>query len=264
MGAARMLMIKHIHAPPFLGAAWAVVLIACMATVSFAHDEILILYNERSPYVVVDPGGKLSGLTVDPVRYAFEKSGLEHRWELTPSKRQLGLIESSEIKACAVGWFKNPEREKIGKYTHEVYKDNSTVAVTKANNDRMVSGKTLDALFADKSLTLLTKGGFSYGPFIDGKIAAGAPVRMETVTENMNMLKFIQAGRADYMFMAPEEADALIATKAFKPGAFKLVTFSDMPEGESRYLLCSHMVPDADIERLNTSLQEYRDKICKR
>ena len=237
-----MRTMKHMHAPLFLGAAWAIVLLTSLAAASFAHDEILILYNERPPYVVVEPGGKLSGLTADPVCYAFEHSGLEHRWELTPSKRQFGLIESSMVKACAVGWFKNPERERIGKYSHAVYKDNSTVAVTKAGNARMVSGKTLDALFADKSLTLLTKGGFSYGPFIDGKIAQCAPVRMETVTENMDMLRFIQAGRADYMFMAPEEAGALIATSAFKPGAFKLVTFSDMPKGESRYLLCSHLV----------------------
>lgn len=234
--------------------------ISCFAAAAFADEAILILYNERPPYVVEGQGGETKGLTADPVKHAFTKSGLAHKWEAAPTKRQMESIEKSDAKTCIVGWFKNPEREKIGKFTVEIYQDKPAVAVAKADNAKMASGKTLDATFQDAGLTLLVKEGFSYGKFIDDKIKQLAPKKEETLVENVPMLKMIQAGRADYMFMAPEEAEMLLASGEFKPGDFKLVTFTDMPEGGKRYLLCSRMLLDADIEKLNTHLKEYRAK----
>ena len=251
-------MIKSTTYPLLLHIALACIVAACGPAVAFAADEILVLYNERIPYMVISPGGEVSGLTASPVRYAFEKSGLAHRWQLTPTKRQMDTLEFSRERACAIGWFKNPEREKFAKYTVELYRDKAAVAVAKTDNARIASGRTLDETFADKGLTLLAKAGYSYGEFIDRKIRQLAPRKAETVNENMDMLKIIHAGRADYMFMAPEEAEALIASSNFRPEEFKLVTFTDMPEGESRYLLCSRQVLDAEIETLNVYLKEYR------
>lgn len=241
-----------------LGVAGFILFVTCLCSDSFADESILILYNERLPYCVSGQGGSPSGLTCDPAKYAFAKSGLPHRWEIAPTKRQMDTVVHSTGKVCIVGWFKNPEREKIGKFTSELYKDKPTVAVVKADNPKMTPGKVLYATLADKSLTLLVKEGFSYGKFIDESIKQLAPKREFTLNENLGMLKMIKAGRADYMFMAPEEAEALIESNGLGVNEFKLITFSDMPEGESRYLLCTKEVPDADVNLLNTYLEEHK------
>jgi len=237
----------------------AVTALAGQTYTAHADDSILVLYNDRAPYMVTGPGGDISGLTADPAKFAFTKSGIPHHFESAPTKRQMEAIEASEAKVCIIGWFKNPEREKIGKFTDALYKDKATVAIAKADNTKIDSGKTVDAVLSDKNLTVLVKEGFSYGAFIDDKIKQLSPKREDTLLENVGMLKMILAGRADYMFIAPEEAEVLMKSADFKAGDFKLVTFTNMPEGGNRYLLCSRLVPDADIQKLNAALKEYRD-----
>lgn len=243
-------------------------LLGCIATVFVmvgyaytvqADDTILVLYNDRAPYMITGPSGDISGLTADPVKFAFTKAGIPHKFESAPTKRQMEAVEASEAKVCIIGWFKNPEREKIGKFTGELYKDKATVAIAKKDNGKIASGKTIDEVLADKNLTILVKEGFSYGKFIDDKIKQLSPKREDTLLENVGMLKMILAGRADYMFIAPEEAEVLMKSADFKDGDFKLVTFTNMPEGGSRYLLCSRLVSDAEIEKLNAGIKEYRD-----
>ena len=58
------------------------------------------------------------------------------------------------------------------------------------------------------------------------------------------MLQMIQAGRADFMFLAEEEARYLVEQAGFNMSSFQLIRFPDMPLGEKRYIMCSKHVPD--------------------
>ena len=219
-------------------------------------DNVITLhYNERPPYLVTTETG-VGGLTGDPATIVFEKSDIPYKWEQTPSKRQIYLLEQNRGRDCAVGWFRNKEREGFAKYTLPIYQDKPQIALARADNN-ISPDTTVDKIFSNPKLNLLVKDGYSYGDFLDGKIKEHNPIRTVTTVENSEMLKMVYARRADYFFIAPEEANGLINSSDFDLQDFKFVHFRDIPSGEQRYILCSKLVEDSIIERLNEAIRQY-------
>ena len=234
-----------------------IVPIAMPATAT-KETTITVHYNERPPYLVTTENG-VTGLTGDPVTIAFEKSGVSYRWQQTPTKRQIYILQQNSGQDCVVAWFKNAERETFAKFTLPVYQDKPQIALARADTENIPTSGSIDEFFLNPELTLLVKDGYSYGDFIDFKIQALQPKRIVTTNENSGMLKMIHAGHADYMLIAPEEADGLIKTSSFDEADFKRIYFTDIVSGEKRYILCSMQVEDAVIEKLNAVISQYVD-----
>jgi hypothetical protein len=85
-------------------------------------------------------------------------------------------------------------------------------------------------------------------------LAGLRPTLISTIGENSQMVQMIQANRADLMFLAEEEANYLVEQAGFKLKDFHLVRFADMPPGERRYIMCSKLVPDGIIAKLNKAI----------
>lgn len=227
---------------------------------SIAHqptaDVITIHYHERPPYYVTGHFG-VYGICADPAKLVFNKAGIPFHWQKTPAKRQLDIIKSNRAKECLLGWFKNKEREKFAKYSLCIYQDKPAIALARFDNQKIVSGRFIEAYFSNPNLTLLRKDGYSYGRFVDKKIAEFNPEQKITIAENVGMLKMIHAGRADYFFIGEDEAEVLIASSGLPKTDFKYVRFSDMPEGNKRYILFSKKVEDEVVHKINTAIKKY-------
>jgi len=223
----------------------------CMADCSV----ITVRYHERVPYIKTTPDG-VEGLTGTPVSLAFKKAGIPFIWKKTPSKRQIKVLKDNSGCDCLVGWFKNPDREKFAKYTHHIYQDKPQIALARADNGKLQNGISVDSVLSNPGLKLLVKDGYSYGSYLDARISRQKPVIDRSTTENVNMLKKIHFRRGDYFFISPEEADGLIESSGLPKEDFKYIMFSDMPEGEKRYILCSQKVEDEVIEKLNTAISK--------
>jgi uncharacterized protein (TIGR02285 family) len=219
------------------------------------QNFINLHYNERPPYLIGD-GDRVHGLTADPANQAFSEANIPFKWQNTPSNRQLEILQNNKGRDCLVGWFKNPEREKFAKYTLPIYQDKPQIALAKADNDKIKTFTTIEKVLQNPALVLLVKEGYSYGAFIDSKIAILKPAIITTTVENSGMLEMLYRRRSDYFFIAPEEAASLIETVGYKPQDFKIIQFSDMVSGEKRYILCSYKVEDAVIEKLNIAIQK--------
>jgi len=219
-------------------------------------NKITIHYHERPPYYIT---GSLDvyGLCSDPVKFAFKKAGIAFSWEKTPVARQLDIIKNNRSNACIIGWFNNPEREKFAQFSHYIYQDKPTIALSRADNDKLLSNKPLEEILHNPHLVLLKKKGYSYGQFIDAKIAKLNPEQEVTISNNIGMLKMILLKRADYFFISKEEAMELIDSSGLLKSQFKFIKFSDMPKGNKRYLLFSKKVDEQIIEKINTALKEY-------
>lgn len=227
-----------------------------MPSTQTEKTPITVHYNERPPYLVPTDEG-VTGLTGDPVTNAFEKSGVPYRWQQTPTKRQIYILQQNSGQDCVIAWFKNAERQSFAKFSLPVYQDGPQIGLARADNDKVPKdGKIVD-FFLNPQLTLLVKDGYSYGDFLDIRIQNFQPNRIVTTNENDGMLKMIHAGHADYMLIAPEEADGLISASNFSTEDFKKIYFSDIISGEKRYILCSMNVEDAVIEKLNEAI--YQD-----
>ncbi|HEY89617.1 MAG TPA: amino acid ABC transporter substrate-binding protein [Thermoflexia bacterium] len=226
-----------------------------MVTAAIEGDSRITLhYFERFPYMWKATDG-IQGLTAEPVAQVFQAADIPFSWQNTPPKRQIYLLEENQGRDCLLGWFKKPSREECGAFTLPIYQDYPTVALARVTDERLISGGTVSETLSTPALTLLVKAGFSYGSFLDAQIAECAPVCITTTVGNVKMLRMLQAGRADYFFIAPEEAEGLFKDGPLPRADFKLVHFADMPPGEKRYLWCSHQVEESIIEQLNVAIR---------
>lgn len=229
----------------------------CFSFSIFSQEIIQLLFNERPPYMMSDGEGNVIGLTADVANYAFKMANINFVWVEMPSQRQLTMLSENKNEIAALGWFKNPDREKFAKYSIPIYQDRQISLLARKGNKQLSSYDSLDSFFADKSINLLIKDGYSYGSFIDEKLHKSQLIQQKTVGESIAMIRMIDAGRADCMFISPEEASVAIKTSGVKESSLELITFNDMPVGENRYIIYSQNVNDSTISQINNYIEEY-------
>ncbi|MFO7913886.1 MAG: hypothetical protein R6V15_17160 [Desulfotignum sp.] len=223
-----------------------------------SEKAVTIHYHERPPYYVTGPLG-VYGLCVDPVKKAFLGADIPIKWVKTPAARQLDVLKHDGKNNGIIGWFKNPSREKFAVFSPYIYQDRPTIALARADNPHILSGRPLTETVKNTDLVLLRKKGYSYGKFIDDMIAAYNPKQEITTAENIGMMKIIHTGLADYFFISEEEARELIRTSGLLPDDFACIRFTDVPGGNKRYLLFSRSTDQQIIEKINTGIREHRN-----
>jgi uncharacterized protein (TIGR02285 family) len=233
-----------------------VLLSVCTVIYGAECQQFVVHYDERVPYMQTKSSG-IVGLTADPANVAFHQAGLDFVWKKTSPKRQMKILQDNNGCDCMVGWFKKPERDTFAKYSHAIYQDKPQIAIVRVDNDKLQNDMTLDDLLSQPKLKLLVKDGYSYGDFLDDKIAQHHPLVVKATGGNINMLKMIHKKYADYFFMAPEESQPLVVSSGLPIEDFKLLTFPDIPAGEKRYILCSRQVEDTIMNKLNTAIDAY-------
>ncbi len=217
---------------------------------------LVVYYHERRPYYVTTRQ-QVHGLIADRVNWVFKEAGIAFEWQKTPAKREIEMIRDNAQQACAAGWFKTPAREALGHFTLPIYLDGPTMAIARADNDQIQSGKPLADTLTNYHLRLLRKDGYAYGRFIDEGVKRYAPRVIVTSVDNLGMVKMIHSHRADYFFMAREEVEDLILCSGLPVKDFKSIQFSDMPPGDKRYLICSRRVDEMTRLRINHAIKDY-------
>lgn len=210
-------------------------------------------YQERPPYTEAVPGGAVRGLVATPAAIAMERAGITYRWVLTPSQRQLALVQNGTGPDCALGWFRNPQRESVGKFSKPLYRDQPLGAFARKSAP-LQSPIGLEEALKSPQLRILTKEGYSYGSKVDRLLQAHAAQRVTTASEVNLHVGMLLAGRADWMLAAPEEAEVLFNQAGEHREEFKLAPLADMDAGGERHLYCSAAVPDALMARIDRAL----------
>ncbi len=224
-----------------------------VGSLALAQSLLKIQYNERPPYQITMDNGAVTGLTATPLARALLDAGIPHQWEKVPTNRQLANIKANTESVCGVGWFQNPDRLQFAKFSRAVYRDQPTVLLARLGFAVPERG-SLDALLPQPGVRVLVKDNYSYGPFIDGLLARHQPHLVKTTSENAAMAAMVRLERADFMFISEEEAPVVIAEAGFAPKDFQIARTTDMPKGERRYLMCSQVVSDDTLRRLNQAL----------
>jgi hypothetical protein len=218
--------------------------------------RIVIHYHERHPYYI-SQGKGVGGIIGDRITFVFEQAGIPLAWQQSSAKRQLDIIKKNRNREGAAGWFKTPERQVFAKFSRPIYQDRPTIALARADRASIQSGATLADILADRRLKLLRKDGYAYGRCIDELLEQFQPDQTVTTADNVAMLKMIHSQRADYFFIAGEEADYLVPRIDLPASEFKKISFTDMPAGNRRYILFSRQVEDSTIDRLNRVIRHY-------
>lgn len=209
------------------------------------------LYYEPRPPFVDETSNTLEGIVATPLLNALQKANISYELKNVPSKRHLHDIESNQKSICAIGWFKNSDREKFAKFSKPIYTDKPMGIVARKDDMQFNGIKNIESLLANANLILLTKASYSYGKFIDEKIVALQTKKREVSTDNLTMLSMIEKKRGDYAFMSFEEADELLRQSQ----SLRFADIADMPKGNSRYLICSQKVDDKLLNQLNQYIE---------
>lgn len=233
-----------------------VCLLACVPAWAQKLTPLQIHYQVRPPYSHGSASGVV-GLVADPLAAALQRAGIDFIWLETPFQRQMSLIQSGQGMDCGLGLSRSPEREALGKFTRPIYQDRPFMALTR-RADGVRPDQTLSNLLTSGQSTLLVKDGYSYGAVVDAALGRHPGAVRRTSAESLQMVRMIDAGRADWMIVAPEEAEVLLLQLPELSLRLKLVAIADKPAGNARHLYCSRAVPDEVIEQINRALDERR------
>lgn len=240
-------MIKHlIH----IAVLFFVALFCTSLPSSAAEADLQVNFHERLPYYSAETDG-VGGIIGERVMAVFKEVGINCTFKQTPPKRQLAIIKANNGKNCIIGWFKNTKREAYARFSLPIYRDKPQMALVRNDSSLPEGTLAIKTLLSMKDMRLLTKNGYSYGARLDALIRQHAPKTVSVTTENVKMLKMIRGKRAEYMFIAPEEASQLISLSGHSKSDFRLVALDGVPPGNNRYLLFSKQVPPALVDRVN-------------
>lgn len=213
-----------------------------------------LLYQDRPPYYMPQPGRlPPQGLVIEPLRRALDRTGLPHRWVLTPAVRQLLMVENGEHLVCGVGWFRNPAREARGQFSAPLYRGQHLAMIARRDAPLHEGMSLREAL--DSPARMLVKQGYSYGAELDALIAERPGRATQGSGEVGQLLRMLQVGHADWMPAAPEEVQAQLQRDASREKTLQLLHFSDPPAIVPRHLYCNKAVPAAWLERLGAALR---------
>ena len=226
---------------------WAAAVAAAMCVTAAGAQTLTLHYQERPPYSGTRADGSVRGLVADPAAQALQLAGIPFRWALTPSQRQIALIQSGRGLHCGVGWFRTEARAASGQFSAPLYQDQPLAALARVDT-LTVTSTTASALLGDRTLRLMVKDGYSYGPQLDRLIAQAPRAPKRTNVDPSQMSLMLSSGRADWMLVAPEEA-AVVARRGLH-----LVQLSDVAQGLTRHLYCSSDVPAAWMAGIDSGL----------
>jgi polar amino acid transport system substrate-binding protein len=231
----------------------AVILLTALPEMAMAAPVLKLQIVQRPPYLMVTHAGAVSGIAVEPTVAAFKSAGIPVEWEEVPALRQLLRLKLNEERVCSVGWYKTREREQFAKFTNAVSQDSPWAGVANIKFETPKDA-TVSAILANPRTTVLLKSGYVYGEFLDQQIAA-MKARRESTSDDMPLVfKMVAYGRAQITFAPREEIQYYLDTRQVSATDIRIITFSEMPIGYKRYLMCSRLVEDDLIRRFNAAL----------
>lgn len=221
---------------------------------SVAHAQTVRLYYESRVPFMVRQNDELHGSEGAPATEAFRKAGIAFTLTEAPVARQVAAIASNLEPACAIGLYKTAEREKIGKYTSPIFLSQTQDIVLRSDSEKMRNMDSLAKLLGDSSMRVVLRNGYSYGANMDALLENASASIMRPPQNSEGRMRLVLEGMADAAMFTADEAEYLIQTLGIEGKPLVIRHFNDSPPGQARYLLCSKLVDDELIRKLNDAI----------
>lgn len=216
---------------------------------------LTLLLFDRPPYYRLHDGHPAGGFLLILAQAAFDRAALDYVVQDMPPPRILATLRRNATPACAVGWFRTPEREGFARYSRPLYTDKPLGVALGTNSPACPPQASLARLLHEKYRWGL-RPGFSYGPSVDAALAALPPERVHRVAEPGVLLPLLARGRLDAVLIEPEEFAWLASQDPQNAPRTRLCSLSDTPSAPTRYIICDAAVPEADLARLDAAIDE--------
>ena len=241
-------------------AVWLLCLAGCLLGGRLLYAQpaapVTLHYSERAPYQYTATDGRAAGLLIRLTAKVFDKAGIAVQWRSQPYNRSLMIIQANTGNDCSIGWFKTAEREAFAQFTLPIYRDRPQVGLARADFP-VVAGISAEELLTDPATRLLLKQSFVYGAYLDALIARRPVDSIQRVSvEVPSMLMMLRARRADVLILSIEEVEFYAMQPDFPMQDFQVISLTDVPQGELRYLMCSQQLSPAVMQRVNRAIRK--------
>jgi hypothetical protein len=224
--------------------------------ISFAEAPapVRLLYFERKPFNYSDESGKVIGLTAEPAAKVFAAAGIPFKWEVRSANAIMDALKRDAAPICTPGWYHSEQRASYARFTMPIYRDKVVVGL--ANKAfQYKDGTTAKDLLSRPDVRLMVKQNFVNGAYIDDIIAKMPAAQIFTAAgEVSEIVRLIYLNRSDLFILTQEEVELYVNKAELKMTDFNVLNFSDIPEVELRYILCSRQVSLATIDALNAAI----------
>ena len=231
--------------------------LACPA--GAVEPPLTLLVFDRPPYYVLDHGQPAGGILLNISLAVFEQAGIAVAVREMPPGRILATLESREVRACAVGWLRTPEREAHARFSLPLYEDQPLGVVIHPDKARQLAASPSLAELAAADLTWGMRQGFSYGQTMDAVFAQVPGTRIRHFPDTRAMLHLVARGRLDAIPIGPEELSVHLDAEPALAQGLRFLTISDAPAGIVRHLMCGQAVSPAVMARLDAAIMAVRD-----
>lgn len=220
----------------------------------------LVLYYEERPPLMSREQDVLVGIEGAPATAALRRAGLSVELREAPVARQVSQVAGIAEPACALGLYRTPERERLGKYSRRpIYVSPPQGVLTRADSPLLAGVNSFAGLMASPGFTLVLRNGYSYGAGMDRVLAGARSKIIRSPDSSASRARMVLRGLADGSLFTAEEAATLIEQLGAEGTALSLRIFPDTPPGEGRYFFCSRSVPDSTMEALDNALAGPRE-----
>ena len=224
--------------------------------VAQALEPLRLMYYERKPFNYMDNGGSVVGLTADPAAKIFAAAGIPIAWQVRSANAILDALQRNTAPICSPGWYYSAERASYAQFTQPIYRDKPQVGLANVHF-KYQKGTNAKDLFGRSDVRLMVKQNFVYGTYLDTIIAKMPATQLILeAAEVSDIVRLIHLGRADLIILTQEEVELYVTNAQLKMTDFNVLKFTDIPEVEMRYILCSKKVPSATIDALNAAIMK--------
>lgn len=224
-----------------------------------ATEEIELMYVERHGNPDVHDSRYFFAQIAEIVEAVFAVTGDDYMWQKFPVGRIVRAIEQDDHAACAVGWYRNEEREKIGKFTTTVAELQPMGAIARRDAGLKDYYEHITDLIFDTSMVggtiKLSESTPSHTSALINQYGDNVSVLGFSVG-TADLLRMVQIGHIHYMLISGDEADFYLSNPEWGSEIFQKIRFGNFTELVELALFCTKTTPDDWIERFNAAFIE--------
>lgn len=208
-------------------------------------DALRLVSGPNSPPFVMTDNGKVTGVTVDIVKTAMERSHVSYEIEIFPLVRAFEMAKKVE-NVCFFSLVYTEDRKNVFKMVGPLLEDVFAAYGRKESSIRLSSADDLSSY----------RVGAIQGEIVTSFLQRhGVTVEAVTAAESdlLNLEK-LQVGRIDFWVSNKLRADFLLKSKKYEDIREYLVL-----ENFHSYMGCNKEVPDEVVDKLNLTLKRMKE-----
>jgi polar amino acid transport system substrate-binding protein len=229
------------------------------ASAAAVEQPLLVSYVERPPYfytITDSDGPHVRGFIAEYTQQIMRQAGISAEYVSWPFQRIVTEIKRNNRPYCALGFYRNSQRQRFAQFTLPLYREPPIVALLLRKNLAAAGQYTgLASIYQNPDLTVGFMKDYSYGAEVDRINRTYQSQQQLMLGKERQLLRLLAAEKIHFLLVAPPEIHDMVVAAEMNPDDFASIELADIHRGNNRYLMCSKAVSLETIAKLNRAIR---------